>query len=473
MAKTTQTNSRVDFSEVGSTGLKRWGGVISEEFLRELHGKQGAKVYQEMRDNDPIIGAIMFAIEMLMRQAVWHVEPANENSRADQEAAEFVESCLDDMSATWQDTMTEILTFLPFGWSYHEIVYKRRGGNVKDPARKSKYNDGLIGWRKLPIRSQDTLYQWILDEEDGGIRAMEQQPPPDYRNRIIPIEKALLFRTRSNKGNPEGRSILRNAYRPWYFKRRMEEIEGIGVERNLAGLPVLTPPEKMDIWDKNDPDMVHLLHTAERLVQNIRRDQMEGIVKPNGWELELLSASGGSGSSRGGANTSEIINRYEQRMAMTVLADFILLGHEKVGSFALSSSKTNLFGMAIGAWLDSIAEVFNRYAIPRLFELNPKFHVEDYPKLAHSDIETPDLAELGAFIKDMTGVGVLVPGPKLEAHIRQAADLPEEDDMGEYWEMARDQRMNPLQQSSERNEEPDEEDPEVQAAAKRYLGREE
>ena len=30
--------------------------------------------------------------------------------------------------------------------------------------------------------------------------------------------QALLFRTKSRKDNPEGRSILRNAYRPWYFK---------------------------------------------------------------------------------------------------------------------------------------------------------------------------------------------------------------------------------------------------------------
>ena len=54
---------------------------------------------------------------------------------------------------------------------------------------------------------------------------MTQQPPPDYGLLTIPISKAMLFRTESAKDNPEGRSILRNAYRSWYFKRRIQEIE--------------------------------------------------------------------------------------------------------------------------------------------------------------------------------------------------------------------------------------------------------
>ena len=49
------------------------------------------------------------------------------------------------------------------GWSFHEIVYKRRMGNTKNPTTKSKYTDGLIGWKKLPIRAQETLYRWEYD----------------------------------------------------------------------------------------------------------------------------------------------------------------------------------------------------------------------------------------------------------------------------------------------------------------------
>ena len=145
--------------EIGRIGQRRYGGTIYEEFLHELRGKKGIEVYREMSENDDIVGAILFAIEMLVRQCDWNVEPGGDTAK-DKEAAEFVESCMNDMQDTWIDTISEILSFLTYGWSFHEIVYKRRMGNTKDSWTKSKFNDGLIGWKKLPIRAQETLYEW-------------------------------------------------------------------------------------------------------------------------------------------------------------------------------------------------------------------------------------------------------------------------------------------------------------------------
>lgn len=410
--------ARADFSEVGRTGLRQWGGYVYEEFIKDLYGIRGVQKYKEMSENDSVVGAVLFAIEMLLRQTSWSMQPASSDNR-DQESADFVESCMYDMSQTWSDTISEILSMLVYGWSWHEIVYKRRQGPSQDPTRNSQYNDGRIGWRKLPIRAQHTLLRWQFDDT-GGIQAMLQMAPPTYKLATIPIEKSLLFRTRIDKGNPEGRSILRTAYRPWYFKKRMEEIEGIGVERDLAGLPVMEPPEGIDIWNEADPEMVQLLRNAERTVRNIRRDEMEGIVKPPGWKLELLSTGG-----RRQMDVDKIIQRYDQRIAMSVLADFILLGHEQVGSFALSVSKSDIFMQALSAWLDMIAEVFNRYAIPRLIALNPSLPQENLPQLIHGKVAHVSLQELGAFLKDTVGLGVLTPDPGLEDHVREMAGLPE------------------------------------------------
>ena len=406
--------------EIGRIGQKRWGGTFYEEFLRELRGKKGIETYREMAENDETIGAILFAVEMLIRQASWSVEPGGSTPK-DKEAAEFVEQCMYDMEDTWTDTLSEILSFLTYGWSFHEVVYKRRMGRTKTPETKSKYNDGLIGWRKLPIRAQETLYEWQYDDEDNLI-AMTQFPPPDYQLRTIPMTKAMLFRTKSRKGNPEGRSILRNAYRSWYFKRRIQEYEGIGIERDLAGLPVFTAPPDVPIWSGDDPDMVKLRLGMEDMVRKIRVDELAGIVKPDGYQFELLN-SGGSKQ----FDTNAIIQRYDTGIAMTVLADFIFLGHEKVGSFALSSDKTELFAMAIGAYLDIICETFNSQGIPSLIDLNGSHFdgITDYPSLEHGDIESADIQKLAAFIKDMTGVGILVPDDGLEDYVRQVAKLPE------------------------------------------------
>ena len=113
--------------EIGRIGQRRYGGTIYEEFLHELRGTRGIEVYREMSENDDVVGAILFAIEMLVRQCDWNVEPGGDTAK-DKEAAEFVESCMHDMQDTWTDTISEILSFLTYGWSFHEIVYKRRMG---------------------------------------------------------------------------------------------------------------------------------------------------------------------------------------------------------------------------------------------------------------------------------------------------------------------------------------------------------
>ena len=418
--------------EIGRIGQNRYygSGIASqfmEEFLPELQGIRGVQAYLEMANNDSTVGAVLFAIENLIQQVKFHIEPSGDSAK-DKECAEFVESCMYDMERTWQDTISEILSFLTYGWSYHEIVYKRRLGKSDSPITRSKYEDGLIGWRKLPIRAQDTLFGWQYKDDSDDLIGMVQLTPPYYTQTLIPLDKALHFRTRSRKDNPEGRRMLRTAYRAYYFKKRLEEIEGYGMERDLAGFPVLYAPADMDIWDDSDPEMQRALAQAEMIVSSIRRDAREGLVLPGGyeqgtgWKLELLSSG-----SRRQFDTNAIIDRYDKRIATSVLADFVMLGQQAVGSFALADSKTQIFAMAIGTYLDIICEVFNNQAIPRLIDINGDHFkgITDYPEMVHGDIDEPDLTQFTTFVKEMVGAGIVVPDDALEDEVRRIGHLPE------------------------------------------------
>ena len=179
-------------------------------------------------------------------------------------------------------------------------------------------------------------------------------------------KSCFFFRTESSKGNPEGRSILRNAYRSWYFKRRIQEIEGIGIERDLAGFPVLTAPEGTDIWDQNDPEMVAILNNAQAIVQNIRRDHLEACFR-SGLEAGTFKQRR---ANRQFDTEQGLLTATTPESPLTVMADFVLLGHQQTGSFALSDNKTHIFSMAIEAFLDVICEQFNNKAIPDLMKMN-------------------------------------------------------------------------------------------------------
>lgn len=385
----------VNLRQLGISGLRRYGPYIYEEFLPELRWPQAGRVYQEMSDNDAVIGAIMYLAEMLIRGCTWEVR-AGGDSDVDHEAAKFLRECMDDMDMSWANTISEILSMLTYGFSFHEIVYKvRRGPDETNSKYRSKYSDGRIGWRRLPCRAQTSLAEWEFDDE-GDVKAFIQRCEPDFNTVRIPMSKGLLFRTRVSKDNPEGKSLLRNAYRSWFFKKHFEEIEGIGIERDLAGFPVLTAPEGLDLWNDEDPRMVKMKADAEALVASVRRDSEEGMLLPNGWELKLLT----SGSSRQ-INIGETIERYDNRIAITMLSDIILIGNNRTGSFALADTKQSLLAAALQAQVSNIADVFNAFAVPRLFAVNNFPGLVNLPEIVPSGIQTPSVQEVALMLRAM------------------------------------------------------------------------
>lgn len=419
---------KVDLGEIGSSGLKRWSGSVDEEFLVELRGTRGMKVFREMRDNSAIIGALLFAIKWLARATPFTVQPGAETNDA-KARAEFIRGALfDDMSFTFQDLLSDILTMLPFGWAWFEVVYKVRHGEqpIPDPPvpnapASSRFSDGRIGWRKWALRAQDTLDKWEFDPA-GGIHGMWQMPHDRAVRVFLPIQKSLLFRTDVEKNNPEGRSILRTAYRPWYYVKHIENIEAIGIERELAGYPVIKVlPDKdaPDIWNANDPSAVDLLAQMKELARSIKRDEQEGAVLPDWCELTLLSGGG-----RRAIDTSAVIERYSRQMLMTVLADFIMIGHEQVGSKALFGGKSGLFALAMTGFLDVICGVINRYAITTLLRLNG-LPLAEPPVLKAGTVKDVDLVALADYLAKLSGAGaVMFPNAALEQHLLELADLP-------------------------------------------------
>jgi len=416
-----------DGVEIGVSGLRRSGGLPMDQPLRQLKGRtKGQRIFEEMARYDDIIGASLYAIELLVRGATWRTEPGGESPGAIKQA-DFIESARNDMSTTWESMVAEAISFLPFGWSWHELVYKRRSGPDKmKPGSGSKFKDGKLGWRKIPIRSQKSREQFLFDDDDGAVQAMVQRDPNTAQRHIIPLRKSLLFRTGHHMGNPEGRSVLERAYVGWYMKQRLREIEAIGAERDLVGMPIYWVPPRYLKTGAAAADAAGLA-SAKEMVSNLRRDEQEGVVMPLAYDKDgnkvfdlTLMTSGGTRQ----FDTDRIVRRYDKAMAATLMASFILLGDDGGGSLALGADKSELFEHGLNTVLDEIATVFNRHAIPRLLVLNgePLDHV---PRLVHGGVERVDLEELGTFIGELAGAGApLFPDDELENYLRGQADLP-------------------------------------------------
>lgn len=428
-------------AEIGGTGINVSGGRVFESRLRNLQGARRNIVLREMSETDSVVAGMLSAFTTLALTADRIINPGDEDTPADKEAADYVDGAIDDMSMGWKDTLGGIYTMLPFGHAPIEVVYKLRMGDGRDPTRRSKFDDGRIGWRKWALRPQDTIERWAIDD-DGGIRGVYQRIGTTRSEEVfIPIEKMLLFRTSAKKNNPEGQSILEAAYRDWFYKRHFQELEAIGVKRDLAGFPVMSFPDKEEIWSAaNQAKRTE----AEKLVASIDRDEYEGLVKPLSVVFELLKGAGARQF-----DLEKIFARLTLWMAFATFTEFMTVGHEGSGSLALKRESVRLFLMAQQAYLEQTADIINRFAIPPLISLND-IPVTSMPWMTFGPVDKPNAKEIVEVLKSMVDAGAEVwPNDPLTRFLFALMGLPEPEEAPE---------LRPDEEEEEDEEEEFEED---------------
>ena len=414
-----------DFTELGATGLRTAGGVPDAEFLTWLKGSRGRAFYREMALNSSTVGAILYGLKTILKGLDWEVVPGE---NGDPDTADFVESCRIDMSQSWDQTIADICSMFIYGWSWHELVYKQRSGpDQVDPTKRSRFSDGRIGWRKWAPRSQDTMQRFQFGT-DGSLEGLVQQTV-EAGTVTIPIDKSLLFRLDAENGNPEGQSLLRTAAVDWYYLKRVREIEAIGIERDLAGLPVAYVPQESMLATATPQDRQAYQQVVDT-VARIKRNEQEGLVLPHivtdtgtirSVDLQLMS-SGGSRQ----FNVSEVIQRYTNGIATSVMMDFLLLGQSVIGTQALATTKTDLWLQSIEAVATAICDVVNSYAIPRLLQVNG-ITADPMPTLVYGQIQEDNLDALSTTLERLIRSGAVTPDTALDEWTRAEFGLPAPD----------------------------------------------
>jgi len=258
MARKSQNNSvqkavddtpdRFKLSESGYLGLNVFSGVSNDELKRELNFPNSINTYKQMSYHGTINAALTL-YENLIGKVDWVFKPVRDANAEETRQAEISNEMMHDLTdQNWSEFISEAMSANMYGFSVQEKVYRRR---LK--ANGSKYNDGVIGWKKLPIRNQETIEKFIFSEDGNEVKGVKQNlsAVSDVYNRyssrinnevILPRSKVMLFRAGKHKGDPFGKSMLRDAYLAWRFLSVIEEIEANGVAKDLAGLPVLKLP---------------------------------------------------------------------------------------------------------------------------------------------------------------------------------------------------------------------------------------
>lgn len=391
-----------------------------------------------MAETDETVGAMFWCIKTALAQVGWHHVPAIdgvEDVSGDPEAkkrADFMNQVIVDMAGSFNDHVEDALTMMWAGFAAIEMVTKRRDGT------NSRFKDGYYGFKSLNLISQITIWNWQYDQDQ-----LLQSFTQSGGNAPIPAYKTLLYRTTSAYNSPKGRPLLKNAWRSWKLKRKVQDTEAIGIERDLVGLPVMRmPKEVMDQQFETDKDgnltadamaARRMVQSAQAATQDLRLNKSGGLVIPSDtwgaeesttdttpmYDFEIVTTGG-----QRTIDARTVVRDYDAAIARVVLLQFLMLGQRSGGSYGLSDDQSSMALSSIVALADRIADVWNKTALPYLEIVNamdPKYR----PRLRHDDINKNTISQLGQFIAGIgKGTDLWAGDSKTRIGLLKAANLP-------------------------------------------------
>ena len=326
-------NNQPQLGELGYTGTSIWYNLLREDYNPQMRGQLALRKYDEMRRNDAMVRATLRLMKAPVLAARWFVQPASMDDQ-DIMIADFVESNLRDwMTISWNQVLIESLLCLDFGYFMFEKVFDYHPDG-----------SGRVIWKKLAPRHPMDVIRWEYDNHGGPAKAWLYDPT-DAEGIPVPISKLLVMTFDREAGNLEGISVLRSAYKHWYFKEQLYKIDAIQKERHGIGIPVIRLPANFTAKDKT---------IAEQLGTNLRTNEKAHVVLPPNWEIDFAELKGQP------TNAMESIVHHNQQIAVNVLGMFL-----DQANVAQSDTHQELFLKATRFVAENIRDVFNKHVARR------------------------------------------------------------------------------------------------------------
>ena len=403
---------RFRLGEVGALALRVFNGVTQDELRRELNWPNSITTYKQMSDHSAI-NAPLTLFSNIIAKATWIYKPPENATEEEKNQVKIINQMMGDMEHSWGDFIQDVLSSNVFGFCVNEKVYRKRY-----KANGSMYDDGIIGWKKLPIRVQESISKFIFSEDGNDVIGVQQNLSAinDIYNRFsrksnlinIPRSKFLLFRTGKHRGDPFGKSPLRDAYLAWRFLTQLEELEALGVAKDLNGIPVLRLPPQVLSADGSPENQDQRLY-FENAIRNLQVGEQMGIILPalydeqgkSLYDIELLSTDG-----KKNFDLNKIKEYYRGLIFISLFADILLQGNTNTGSFALGSIKNSLSGAYAERLISNIAEVIQNDLIRQTYEIN-SWPTDRMGKLDFDNLDNTDIESLSKYLQRVASVGLL------------------------------------------------------------------
>lgn len=380
----------VAISELGYASPSPWTAWTRDERVPELYGKIGLRTFYDMKRADGTVRGALRLLKTPILAARWFVEPASD-SQLDKNIADFVEKNLfEELTVPWSRVVEDALLMCEFGFMPFELVFGKKDGKLK--------------LTKLAPRHPMDVNRWEFDEYGGPNGFFMERTMAtgfDDGEIYIPIEKAVVFVLEQEAGDLRGTSVLRSAYKHYYYKDTLYKIDAIQKERHGIGIPVIKLPPGFSQADRN---------LADELGRNLRTNERAHIVVPSNWDISFAEISSQP------VNCMSSIDHHDMKIKSNILAPFLDEHNVRPDSLDVYFKSTRYIAA-------TICDTFNHFVIPKLVTMN--FARGGMPKLRVRRIgEWEDIRTMSFSFRNFVGAGAIRPDDELEKFLRQELDLP-------------------------------------------------
>ncbi len=446
--KASDEKPTLNLKELGKSGTLVTSKQIDDEYLNELKGVDGQKIYEKMSRSDSTIRKIIHAVNNPIRSAKWDIEAASDDPK-DLEVAALIRHILfKNLPDGWKAKLDEILTFPWHGHAVFEVIHQNRIEKPFGP---------YTGLKNLAFRDQRTLTEWAF--KDGILESVKQEQTGDLEVNVeLPIFALLMF-FNEKKGDDIGFPFLRMLYGNYKRKLLYKQLQAIGIERAALPVPHLKVPKDMS------PDSEEWA-LAEEQLRAFTQAESSYFMMPHGFELMFNQTNTFDPS-----KTQVAIKAENEEIAGSLVAMFLEMGiGGNSGNQAGTEVSAAFFRDGIEYLADKIAETISLKLIPSLVRLNFGDTVEVMPSLVHDGITDQAGEEIMKIITGYVKDGVITADEPLEDHVRKIHSLPKkaEGTLADN-QTSSDDDNNPTPDDEQEVEEETEED-EVELSEKDHPG---
>jgi hypothetical protein len=382
----------VSIRELGYSSPSPFTAWTREEHNPKLRDKLGLREYYRMKRQDGSIRGSMRQFKSPILSARWSLTPPEQTDRAKAIAEDVRLNLFEGMSHTWASTLEDCLLMCDYGHMVMEKVWT----NQDVP--------GKVTLRKLGPRHPLDVRDWIYDANGGpdGVVMEPTEMSGTEQGIFIPIDKLAIFSLEPEAGDLSGISILRSAYKHWYYKETFYKIDAIQKERHGIGVPIIKLPPGYGPDDRR---------LADEMGRNLRTNERAHIVLPPNWEVLFAKLEGQP------VDCLKSIEHHDTMIWMNVLASFSKDTKSDVDN-------AEMFHRATRYVADTVADIMNMFVIRQFVDMNYARN-KSYPKLRARRIGEENEQRTRSFtIRNHIGSKAITPDRPLEDHLRDELDLP-------------------------------------------------